>query len=226
MIDFHSHLLPGFDDGAKNEAQLEEMLSLLQTQGVKSVVLTPHFYPHSQRISDFVKERNKRVVETKNVFDKFGFKLHVGAEVYLLDTLLTKENLTQLCIDGGNYIMLEIPFGDANEEQLIKLINKLSVDFDVIPIIAHIDRYPRLFKRQFLEELAEIGCLVQFNIECLENVFIRHRVKKFLSDDLLHLAGSDCHNTTTRRPNFDILQKYLSEQLIHKITSNGKKILK
>ena len=47
MIDLHSHILPGIDDGAKTAEEGKAMLAQMESQGVKTVVATPHFFPGS-----------------------------------------------------------------------------------------------------------------------------------------------------------------------------------
>ena len=57
-----------------------------------------------------------------------------------------------------------------------------------------------------------MGCLVQVDSSVLNNSFKRKKVLKYIDKDLIHLVGSDCHNSTTRKPTFDSLKKNLDEK--------------
>lgn len=58
MIDFHSHILPGIDDGSASVEESLKLLEMLAEQGVKTVVATPHFYPDRTSVSDFLRRRD------------------------------------------------------------------------------------------------------------------------------------------------------------------------
>ena len=81
MIDFHSHILPGIDDGSKNVQMSLEMLKRASEQGVDVMLATSHFYASRHRIEDFLEKRQRayeRLAEAKN---DFGPAIRLGAEV-------------------------------------------------------------------------------------------------------------------------------------------------
>lgn len=85
MIDFHTHILPGIDDGAKS---LEESLSLLkmeQEQGVDTIVLTPHYFHERQSLDAFLQQRNTAYEQLRHAAEreKISINFHLGAEVRL-----------------------------------------------------------------------------------------------------------------------------------------------
>lgn len=57
MIDFHTHILPGIDDGAKDVSVSAAMLEMEKEQGVNEIVLTPHYYGKFYSPTDFVRRR-------------------------------------------------------------------------------------------------------------------------------------------------------------------------
>ena len=59
MIDIHTHILPNFDDGSASVEISVNMLKALREQGVKNVVLTPHFYDYRTDVDSFVQKRQK-----------------------------------------------------------------------------------------------------------------------------------------------------------------------
>ena len=57
-IDFHTHILPGMDDGAENESVSLQMLEMLKGQGIEIAVLTPHYYRDKNTVEEFLERRN------------------------------------------------------------------------------------------------------------------------------------------------------------------------
>ena len=70
LIDFHSHILPGIDDGARTPEEALEMLELMAAQGVRRVVSTSHFYPEREEPDSFLARRKKAVEMLGAVFHK------------------------------------------------------------------------------------------------------------------------------------------------------------
>lgn len=212
QYDIHTHILPNMDDGAKDIEQSKIMLQMLKEQGITDVVLTPHYYPFESPLKTFLKKREECFNEVKAVFDELGLNAHIGAEVYFSDMLLAQESLKDLCIDGGRYLLLELPFGERDKQKIISTMHKLNANYSIKIILAHLNRYRRFFKKDFLDEVNKMGCLVQVDATVLNNKFKRKKILKYIDQGLIHLVGSDCHNSTTRKPVFDSLKKNLDEK--------------
>ena len=86
MTDIHTHILPGIDDGAKDEKVSEEMLSALYAQGVRRVVFTPHYYGNHRSPQDFLKLRSEAYEKIKGVVPA-GMQTALGAEVHFSETV-------------------------------------------------------------------------------------------------------------------------------------------
>ncbi len=221
VFDIHTHLLPGIDDGARDKEQSRQMISSLKEQGVTDVFLTPHFYHYEMSLEKFVEKRHKAFLQVSDFFVENNIKPYLGAEVYFVDTIFRYDDISELCIDKGDYILIEIPFNGVSSEKVISMLYKMCANYSVNPIIAHIEKYPEFFNRKFLEELKEIGCLVQFDIDSLKKYFIRKKLIKYIQKGLIQLAGSDCHNLSDRKPDFCILKKYLQESMVKYLFNNG-----
>ena len=211
MYDVHTHILPGMDDGAKDKEQSKIMLAMLKDQGITDVVLTPHYYSFESPLKSFLKKREECFENVKDVFEEVGLTAHIGAEIYFSDMLFAQDNLNELCIDGTNYILLELPFDETKKQKIIDSLYQLSANYSVRIILAHLNRYPRFFKKDFLDTVNRMGCLVQVDASVLNNAFTRKKILKFIKNGLIHLVGSDCHNSTTRKPNFEKLKNFLDE---------------
>ena len=108
-IDFHSHILPGIDDGAKNAETSLAMLSMAAAQHVDVMIATPHFYASHDRIERFLEKREvawqklqNAVAETETA-DAYP-KLYTGAEVAFFDGISRADDIRKLTIAGTNKI--------------------------------------------------------------------------------------------------------------------------
>ena len=125
MVDIHTHILPGIDDGATDKDISLSLLKILEDDGVSDVVLTPHFYSDSENIEQFIQRRNQAYSELKSVY-KGNINLHLGAEVYLSRYIANYDDLTELCIDKTKYILVECPFSMEFSSDIYEIIENLS----------------------------------------------------------------------------------------------------
>ena len=173
QYDVHTHILPGMDDGAKDVEESIKMLQLLKDQGITDVILTPHYYPFESPLKNFLEKREECFEKIKDVLAELGLNAHIGAEVYFSPMIFAQDDLNDLCIDGKKYLLLELPFGETNSKKVIDILYQLGANYSVRIILAHLNRYPRLFKYDFLNELNQMGCLVQVDSSVLNNSFKR-----------------------------------------------------
>ncbi len=225
MIDLHCHILPGIDDGATDVAQSKKMLTLLKEQGVTSAVLTPHFYPEAISIDDFLSTRNEAYYKIK---DNSPLLLKLGVEVAYSRHLANLGDIEKLCIEGTQYLLLELPFSSNWPAFMIDDIQRMAANFGVTFIIAHIELYPAAHKNfDFIKKLRDIGCLFQIDTQSLSKVTLSDKLflKKLYRHDCLHFLASDCHNTTDRKPDlaegYIKLQKLLGEEAADEIKNNS-----
>ena len=203
MIDFHNHILPGIDDGAKNIEVSINMLREAHSQGVSDVVNTVH-YQHPKMDGKSINEKiiKKSVLEVQDILDSEGIniKIHIGAEVFFLPNLpeIIKDPITT--IGNGKYMLIEFPimqFPHNYEETLFQLCLN-----DVTPVIAHPERYREIqFDLYKLEKLFDRGYVVQLDAGSILGHFGKECKKvalKIIDSGLYHLIGSDAHNDRNR----------------------------
>ena len=111
FVDFHSHVLPGIDDGS---ACLEQSIAMLQTeaeQGIEHVVATPHFYAHHDNPERFLRRREAAEARLREEMERHpGLpKLSIGAEVYYFPGISNSDALKELTIDKKRCILIEMP---------------------------------------------------------------------------------------------------------------------
>lgn len=211
LVDFHSHVLPGIDDGAKNTEMSLAMLSEMAAQGVKKVVATPHFYPESEAPAQFLERRNKSVNELKSAMTDGLPDLYIGAEVAYFPGIGRCKELCDLTITGTNLVLIEMPF-DRWSQQVIDELLLVKTALGLRPIVAHIERYIDQRPGTFCD-LAEKGVLLQSNASHFLTFGTRGRAVRLLGQGLIHLLGSDSHNTGIRRPNLGDAVKYITKKL-------------
>lgn len=201
MTDFHSHILPGVDDGSKDVEMSVAMLRALAEQGVERVVATPHFYPRRDDPVRFLERRRKaadRLMES--ISGEEGFpELILGAEVYYFPGISHSDGLRSLTIAGKRGILIEMPPAPWTQSMYRELEN-IHTQQGLLPIVAHVDRYIRPLRTFGIPgHLAELPVLVQANAEFF--LQSRNLAMRLLRREQIHLIGSDCHNLTDRPPN-------------------------
>ena len=231
IVDFHSHVLPGIDDGSKSVEESISMLRMEMSQGIRRVVATPHFYARYDDPEKFLTRREDAVSKLLSAMEGEPMmpKLSVGAEVYYFQGISDCDVLHQLTIDKKKYILVEMPHVPWTD-RMYRELQDIHYKLGLIPIIAHVDRYMKPFQTFGIpERLAELPVLVQANADFFLRPMTRGLALRLLRDGAIHLLGSDCHNLTTRVPNLDralqIIQKRLGTQAIEHIQACADEVL-
>lgn len=230
MIDCHSHILPHFDDGAKNVETSVEMLERSLAQGVEGVISTSHCYPkHGGNILDFIDLRNDRIKQLKEGIKESGKdvpQIYLGCELNMLTDVSEYEQTRLVCINDTDYILIEMPFTPW-KEWMIDAVYKLTVR-GYKPIMAHIDRFLGQ-DRNMLNALYGLDVLYQINTEAFLTSSISKSVSELLMHGRAHVLGTDMHNLTDRSPNMgkaiSIIKKNYGEECVKYFNDNAKKII-
>lgn len=225
LTDFHSHILPGVDDGSKSVEESLELLRMEAAQGIRHVIATPHFYPRHDSPERFLRRRAAALEELKEAMaNEEGLpRINVGAEVYFYSGISDSEVLPQLTLGGKRHILIEMPFGHWSES-MYRELEEISAKQGLTPIIAHVDRYIRPFKTHGIpERLMELPILVQANAEFFLERRTRRMALQMLRKGQIHLLGSDCHNLKDRKPNMaeaiQLIQSHLGQEQLSLIQS-------
>ena len=205
MVDFHSHILPGVDDGSTCVEMSVAMLKMETEQGVQTVVATPHFYADRNTPAQFLAKRQEAMEQLQKAMEKEeGMpRIVLGAEVSYFRGMSESEAMWDLRIADTNYILVEMPLPPWDRrvyEELTGLINKQNLH----PIIAHIDRYLHpLHGRGILKHLQGLPVLLQANTGFFTRKRTEKRALQLVQNGYIHLLGTDCHNLKGRAPNMD-----------------------
>lgn len=203
-IDFHSHILPEMDDGANTVEVALEMVNLEYKHHVDTIVLTPHFYNNEESVESFINRRKASFImlqEHKTSLPPIDYRL--GAEVYLSKKISHTLDLEKLCIEGTNYLLVEMPY-ESISEWMIHEIEEIICKRSIRLFFAHIDRYLSIYKKRELDLLLSIdNAVFQVNNESLETRKGLKLIKYFQRNQISFVLGSDAHNMKNRAPNFN-----------------------
>lgn len=215
MIDFHSHILPGIDDGSGSLDESIAMLHMEQEQGISKIVATPHFYAHSDDLNHFLKRRSYAEQQLREEMAKHpGLpEILLGAEVSYFPGMASSDAIAKLAIANSKYILIEMPFSTWTNRMYSEL-QKIHDEQGLTPIIAHIDRYvSRFHYHGIMQRLEELPVLVQGNAEAFLEKRTASLVLRMLGRGQIHVLGSDCHNTCSRPPNLGDALKVIRNRL-------------
>jgi protein-tyrosine phosphatase len=211
MIDIHSHILAGLDDGAQTLSDSIAMAEMAEKDGVKRIVATPHnvYWEASLNrervvslVADLQSELSSRRIEVEIVP---GVEAYISPD--LVEHLRTGRAFT---LGGTRYLLIEFPLS-GYPIYTEKVIFELQVK-GITPIIAHPERNAVLMRDpNLLQALVERGCLAQVTAASLVGVFgqlVREIALAFLENNLAHIIASDAHTLSHRSP---ILSKGVEE---------------
>ena len=203
IIDIHTHILPGIDDGAKNWDTCLEMLKNSAKNGVEQVIATPHKLPWKESASP--DEVRKLCAEAKQkLFEKHAITMDIypGNEIYYnVDTIQNLKKGMMLTLADTRYILVEF---DTNAP--FQVFCRAVKDFQnerYIPIIAHVERYACLRQPEKMQELREMGALFQMNMRTFQGGILDANsrwARKCLRKKQIDFLASDMHDATKRSP--------------------------
>lgn len=196
IIDFHSHILPCVDHGSDGIKTSTGQVTLMNNAGVDTVVLTPHFYPHLDRVSAFISEVTAAAEELASGC-KERPRFCIGAEVLYCDGIEEMENIEKLCIKGTNILMIELPVTDEWSRSMLYAIKRLSANYTIV--LAHIDRYVGIHDRALRSLLSEKNIVAQINASSLSHSKTRKELKKYIDSGYVYAIGSDLHGKDKKK---------------------------
>lgn len=231
MVDLHSHVINGIDDGAKSEEMAINMMRLAEAGGTKKLICTPHYF-RGRFVRSFSEvkgelERLKRLARENNI----GLELYCGQEVYLTDYLL--EDLQKgaiSTINDSKYMLIEMNMNEI-PKGAIDILYELKLK-GIIPIIAHPERYvPFIEKPELINGFIDEGCLFQLNAGSVTGNFgklVKRTAEKFIENNIYSFLGSDGHFDIKRNTNLSKAMKIIDEKdssLNEYFRKNGEKVI-
>lgn len=215
LVDIHSHLLPGIDDGAPTMDHTIGMLRKFEELGYQKLIMTPHVM---SGVYDSTSEIIlKKLEEVKKVSQDLGLKLilEASAEYYFDETLFERIRKKDLLPFHGNHILFEFSFRNQ-PPQIEEVVFQLkSAGYQ--PILAHFERYIYFHPSiEVAKSLRERGCFIQVNLNSFTGHYgseVKNQAIKLLKAGLIDILGSDCH----RIQHLELLKRSLNDPLFHQL---------
>ena len=218
MIDIHSHILPGIDDGAVDMEMSIEMAKIAVADGTRILACTPHFMPGVYDTS--IGKLNCALAELNEKLSELQIPLRLveGGDIHIapdLESQLIDQNVPTLA--KSRYFLFEPPHHVA-PPNLIKYCQRI-LDSGYIPILTHPERFTWIENHyELVCELDEIGVPLQLTAKSVTGEFGRR--PKYWSDRMLEegrvdFIASDAHNITSRPPGLSKAYAYV-EKLLNK----------
>lgn len=233
MIDIHSHLLFGVDDGSRTLEESVHVIKKLSEVGYTDIILTPHYINDSTYVS--TREENLDVLKRLKVGlirNNVNVNLYLGNEIYIDSEIahLLKNNIIS-SLNDTKYLLIELPMSGENEIYYDVFLDLINMGYKVI--LAHPERYIS-FQKDFnkVYELKELGVLLQSNVGSILGDYGRgakKTIKRLLKENLITFMGTDIHHNKEEYT-FVLkakkkMGKYLTQKQINNIFENNAKVL-
>ena len=200
LIDSHSHILPGLDDGAKTMDETLGMVRQLYEAGFKTLMATPHVLEGTDYLRPA--EILKVTEQVRQAVAEAGIPVEIvpGAENYIFPDMgkwVREEKLLTLG-NTGKYILVELPMFEI-PHYTDQVFFELQVQ-GLTPILAHPERYKGLVDEpERLLDWAKKGVLFQLDLRSLRGRYgpkSQELAETLLRSDLIHFVGSDAHRVS------------------------------
>ena len=229
-IDFHTHVLPQIDDGSRGVDESLRMLTISKEYGVERIVATPHFYPSRERPESFFKRRDDAVTMLAEAVKENGETLPtvcIGAEVAFFDGISGCRFIEQLCVEGTNTILVEMPMDKWSQSTFTDFMR--IRDRGLTPVIAHAERCLPMQSVAIKRLLFDENIVLQVNSEVFLKLGARRFAASLLREGYPIVLGSDCHDLGKRAPDLgkavEVISKKLGEKALVDMTGLAEKLL-
>ena len=193
FTDYHSHILPGVDDGIRSMEDALAVLNFYESIGVKTVWCTPHIMEDFPNTPEALKQRFAQLKEAYNG----PIELHLAAE-HMLDGLfeerLPKGEVLPMNFDGWDCLLVETSYFQPPSNMDDMLRSVFSAGF--YPILAHPERYVYMEKKDY-KRLAGMGVRLQLNVTSLGGCYgpdAKNKAEWLLKNGMYSIMGTDIHS--------------------------------
>ena len=230
MIDLHSHILPGMDDGAQSLQDSLAMARMAVDSGITAMVATPHC------VDDRRNEAHGAWMLLREALHENEIPLHLflGMEIFgTHDTARMLQDGELLTLNASRYPLIEFSFRSDGEEETNILYSVCKAGFR--PVVAHPERYAYIQENpQILNTWCKMGCLLQVNRGSLVGRF-GHRAQELsvelVKRNFITAIASDAHSYRLRTPWMKDVRHLLAQEISREYSrlllhDNPKKIIK
>ncbi len=173
MIDLHSHILPGVDDGARNIDETMKLLREAQDVGFKSIISTSHYMEGYYETE--IKEREILIQAINQKLSQYNINidLYLGNEIYISENIIQLlEEKKATTMNNTSYVLFEMPL-NIEPINLYDVVYEM-VQYKLVPILAHPERYSFVQQDpELIYDLIDLGVLMQANYASIDRILWR-----------------------------------------------------
>lgn len=197
-LDFHSHILPGIDDGATDLENAVQLASAMKQWGFERVTCTPHITNKFRNTPETIKPVFDMLQEALYVRG-VDLELKMSAEYRIVPQtwpeVLEKNWLMPI---EDKFLLMELPIFDPSDIGDLKPLEEFKkvVSMGLIPLLPHPERYFYLSHRELMEFL-EAGVRIQSNYGSLAGLYgdtAEQNARNLVDEGLVSFWGTDLHN--------------------------------
>ena len=201
MTDWHTHILPGVDDGIRN---MEDALSVLKQYehiGIREVWLTPHVCEDMPNATDSLRSRFEELQEAykekSQKSEHVPVVLHLASE-NMMDALFWERLKSRDLLpigDDGKHLLIQLN-ATKEPENLCERMSEIQ-QAGYVPILAHPERYAYLHRPDYHKLRKDMGVEFQLNLPSVSGLYgpeARRRALTLLEADYYTCVGTDIHN--------------------------------
>ena len=201
------HIVPKVDDGAVDLSMALDMLKMAYEQVVRDIFCTSHNVYDEEEIKRYKANFMTLQMVAKSKYPDLN--LHMGCELlcageYIEDILYGLEIGVFLPLGNSKCVLTEL-YPDATSNEAAQIV-KSMVEAGWKPILAHTERYPKLFDDNTIPHLISIGAMIQVNLYSLEeeqDEQLKERARWLVENQYAHFVGSDAHRSNHRPPKYE-----------------------
>ncbi len=222
-IDFNSKILANYDNEDEFVSRAEEILKILQSAKIKTVVSTTKF-TSSDNIDEYIANRQKAFdILDEKLKGKNYPKILLGSEVVFDNDIVNIADIHRLCIADTKYIMMSLPM-EGYSEEIFTGVQKIIISKNIYPVVACIEKYLDTYTVEQIKKFSSLGVLMQISCQAIVNRATRRMALDLLNKGIAQIIGSDeniiksSENRSAGEMIIDVLNK--------DITSNVSDIIK
>jgi len=216
MIDLHSHILPGVDDGAPDLVAAMEMAELAVADGITTMACTPHILPGLY--ANDAESITTSVADLSTHLRNAGIPLNLvaGADIHVAPDLLEKlQSGVVPTLNGSRYFLLEPPHHVA--PQWIEELADRILKAEFVPIITHPERLSWIEAHfPIIARLNEAGCRIQITAGALLGHFGRRAqfyAERLIAEERVDVVATDAHSVKRRPPSLKGARRWLADHV-------------
>jgi protein-tyrosine phosphatase len=204
MIDLHSHLLPGIDDGARDDDMSFAMARMFLADGITTVACTPHILPGLYHNTGAGIRASVARLQQKFAEQGIGLQLVCGSDAHICpDFVGGLRSGHILSLADSRYVLVEPPHHTVPQRMESFFFDILVAGY--VPILTHPERLTWINQQYAtVRKLAANGVWMQITAGSVTGAFGRNAqywADRMLDEGLVHLLATDAHDIERRSPN-------------------------